>query len=308
MVKTNSFRFPSADGIHSVYACEWLPEAESRGVVHIVHGLSEYTERYDRFARFLASQGFIVCGSDHLGHGKTVTDKVFGWFAEQDGWHKVLTDVRTMHHLTKEKYPNLPYFFFGHSMGSFLTRQYLIDYPGEVDGAILSGTGQESMALLISGRLLSRLLVWLGKGKQVSSITVAFSVGAFNKKFKPNRTNVDWISRDETVQDTYLADPFCRFLPKTGMYADMIGGMHYIGKPKNVAKVDKSCPIFLLSGDKDPVGGQGKGVLKARDLYLWAGCTDVSCKLYPDGRHEMLNEINYEEVHQDVLQWLDSHL
>jgi alpha-beta hydrolase superfamily lysophospholipase len=308
MVKTNSFFFPSADGIHSVYACEWVPEGEIRGVVHIVHGLSEYTERYDRFARFLSAQGFIVCGSDHLGHGKTASDKVFGWFAEQDGWHKVLSDVRTMHHLTKEKHPNLPYFFFGHSMGSFLTRQYLIDYPGEVDGAVISGTGQESLTLIVLGRMLARFLTCMGQGRKVNPLTVALSIGAYNKQFKPNRTNVDWISRDEAVQDAYLADPFCRFLPTTGMFADMIGGMHYIGLPKNVARVDKSCPLFLLSGDKDPVGGQGKGVRKTRDLYLRAGCTDVSCKLYPDGRHEMLNELNYEEVHQDVLQWLEAHL
>ena len=308
MAKTNSFTFPSSDGVHSVCAFLWLPEGEARGIVHIIHGLSEYTERYDRFARFLTAQGFIVCGNDHLGHGKTASDKVFGWFAEKDGWHKVLTDVRTMHHTIKKQYPHLPYFFFGHSMGSFLGRQYMIDYPGEIDGAIISGTGQMSLPLLVSGLLLSRFLVLIGKGKQISPIVVALSVGAFNKKFKPNRTNVDWISRDEAVQDAYLADRFCRFLPATSMYADMIGGMHYIGIPKNVAKVDKSCPVFLLSGDKDPVGEQGKGVLKARDLYLRAGCTDISCKLYPEGRHEMLNELNYEEVHQDVLAWLEAHL
>lgn len=309
MVKTNSFRFPSSDGVHRCYAAEWLPEGQPRAVVQLVHGISEYVERYDRFARFLADRGFLVCGEDHLGHGKTAeADGVFGWFAEEKGWEKVLSDVHTLRELQGEKYPGLPYFLFGHSMGSFLTRSYLIRYPGTVSGALLSGTGQEPLPTVRFGRAVAQALVKAGRGRQVSPLITALSLGAYNRKFHPNRTAVDWISRDEAVQDAYLADPFCQFLPTAGMFRDMMDGLLLIGDPRNLTAMDKSTPVFLLSGDHDPVGQMGKGVVKVYDLFQAAGCTDVTLKLYRDGRHEMLNELNYEQVHRDVLAWLEARL
>jgi len=285
MVKTNSFRFPSADGIHQCYAAEWLPEGQPRGVVQIVHGISEYVERYDRFARFLAEQGFVVCGEDHLGHGKTAEDGVFGYFAEENGWNKVLSDIRTLKTLQTEKYPGLPYFLFGHSMGSFLTRTFLIRFPGEVSGAVISGTGQEPAPLVRAGRALTSLLVKAGKGKSRSALVIAMSLGSYNKAFKPNRTSVDWISRDEAVQDAYLADPFCRFLPTTGMFHDMLGGISFIGDFKNLSAMDKNTPVFFLSGDKDPVGQMGKGVVKVYDMFKAAGCQESIVKIVYGNRH-----------------------
>lgn len=309
MVKTNSFRFPSSDGIHQIYAAEWLPEGQPRGVVQIVHGISEYVERYDRFARFLTEQGFVVCGEDHLGHGKTAeVDGVFGWFAAEDGWNKVLTDIHTLHEMQGEKYPGVPYFFFGHSMGSFLTRSYLLLWPDALSGAVISGTGQEPDALIRGGHALTSALVRAGKGKEHNTLVLALSMGSYNRAFRPNRTAVDWISRDEAVQDAYVADPFCRFSPTTGMFHDMLGGLLTIGDPRKLITMDKDTPIFFLSGDKDPVGQMGKGVVKVYELFKNAGCTDVTLKLYRDGRHEMLNELNYEQVHKDVLEWLEAKL
>lgn len=308
MVKTNSFRFPSADGVHQVYAAEWIPESAPRGVVQIVHGISEYVERYDRFARFLAGQGFVVCGEDHLGHGRTAEDGVFGWFAEEKGWDKVLTDVHALRDLQREKYPGIPYFLFGHSMGSFLTRNYLICWPGDVSGAVISGTGQEPIPLIRGARALTAALVKAGRGRMRNPLVIALSLGAYNRAFVPNRTSVDWISREESVQDAYLADPFCRFLPTTGMFHDMFGGLLFIGDARNIAKMDKNTPVFFLSGEKDPVGQMGKGVVKVYNWFRDAGCTDVTLKLYRDGRHEMLNELNYEQVHKDVLDWLEARI
>lgn len=308
MVKTTSFRYPSSDGIHQVYAARWAPEGQPRAVVQIVHGISEYVERYDRFARFLAGEGFLVCGEDHLGHGKTAQDGVFGWFAHEDGWDKVLADTHRLTQLTREEYPGLPYFLFGHSMGSFLTRNYLIEFPGQVDGAILSGTGQEPAPAVALGKALASLLKKAGKGKAVSPLITALSLGAYNRNFTPNRTPVDWISRDIQVQDAYLADPFCVFQPSAGMFRDMMVGLSRIGKPSNLARMDKDTPVFFLSGDADPVGQMGKGVEKVYAMFRAAGCKDVSLRLYREGRHEMLNEINYEQVHQDVLSWLEAHL
>ncbi len=308
MVKTTSFRYPSSDGVHQIYAAQWLPEGGPRAIIQIVHGISEYVERYDRFARFLAGEGFLVCGEDHLGHGKTAEDKVYGWFAEEEGWDKVLTDTHRLTQLMQQEYPGTPYFLFGHSMGSFLTRNYLIRWPGEVSGAILSGTGQEPSLAIGMGKTLSSLLKRVGKGKSVSSLINALSLGAYNRSFAPNRTGVDWISRDETVQDAYLADPFCIFQPSVGMFRDMMEGLSRIAKPANLARMDKDTPIFFLSGDKDPVGQMGKGVEKVYAMFRSAGCKDVSLRLYREGRHEMLNELNYEQVHKDVLSWLEAHL
>lgn len=306
MASTNSFRYPSSDGIHQIYAARWLPQGQPRGVVQLVHGISEYVERYDRFARFLAGQGFIVCGEDHLGHGKTgETNGVFGYFAESCGWDKVLSDLHTLRTRMGAEHPGLPYFLFGHSMGSFLTRHYLLRWPGTVSGAILSGTGQEPEAALRAGRLLTSALVRAGKGRGRSRVVLALSLGAYNRAFRPNRTRVDWISRVEAVQDAYLADPFCRFVPTTGMFHDMLGGLLVIGDPRRLTAMDKSTPILLLSGDHDPVGQMGKGVVRVYDLFKAAGCADVTLKLYRDGRHEMLNERNYEQVHRDVLAWLE---
>lgn len=309
MVKTNSFYFPSCDGLHQIHAAQWLPEGRPRAVVQIVHGISEYVRRYDRFARFLASQGFLVCGEDHLGHGKTAeADGIYGWFAQEDGWSKVLTDVHTLRERMGQEYPGIPYFIFGHSMGSFLTRNYLIQWPGSVSGAILSGTGQESPLTVRLGRLAASAARRIGRGQAVSPLINALSLGAYNRQFAPNRTSVDWISRDETVQDAYLADPLCNFLPTAGMFRDMMDGLSLIGDPQNLKKMDPSTPVFFLSGDKDPVGQQGKGVEKVYEMFRAAGCTDVTCHLYRDGRHEMLNELNYEQVQRDILEWLEQRL
>lgn len=307
MVKTNSFYFPSSDGIHQIHASQWLPEGQPRGVVQIVHGISEYIDRYDRFARFLAEQGFLVCGEDHLGHGLTGdADGIFGWFAAEDGWGKVLSDIHTLRETVGAQCPDVPYFLFGHSMGSFLTRNYLLRWPGTVDGAVLSGTGQEPLPTVRAGRVLTTALVKAGKGKERNPLVLYLSLGAYNRNFKPNRTSVDWISRDEAVQDAYLADRFCRFTPTTGMFHDMLGGLLVIGDPKQLTAMEKSTPIFFLSGDHDPVGQMGKGVVKVYDMFKAAGCTDVTLKLYQGGRHEMLNELNYEQVQKDALAWLES--
>lgn len=309
MLKTNSFRFPSSDGIHACYVNQWFPQEQPRGVIQLVHGISEHVERYDRFARFLAGEGFLVCGGDHLGHGRTAqSDGVFGWFAQEKGWEKVLSDVRTLRLLQGEKYPGLPYFLFGHSMGSFLTRSYLIRYPGTLSGAILSGTAQEPLPAVRLARAVTQALVKAGKGRQVSPSITLLSLVAYNHKFAPNHSSVDWISRDEAARASYLADPLCKFVPTAGMFRDIMDGLLLIGNPKNLTSMDKATPIFFLSGDRDPVGQMGKGVMKAYDLFKAAGCQDVTLKLYRDGRHEMVNELNYEQVHRDVLAWLEDRL
>ncbi|USF28173.1 Monoacylglycerol lipase [Firmicutes bacterium ASF500] len=307
MIQTFDFSYPSSDKIHTVHAREWVPEGRPRGVVQIVHGVAEHIGRYDSVARFLASRGYVVCGEDHLGHGLTAGGK-FGYFGPKNGWDLVARDVRRLRQLEGEKLPNLPYVILGHSMGSFLTRTYLIRWPGTVDAAVLSGTGQEPAAAVASGKALSGSLCRLKGPDHVSRLVNELSLGSYNKAFKPNRTSSDWLSRDEAAVDAYLADPLCTFLPTVSMFRDMMGGLQFIASRANLAKMNKSTPIYLLSGDRDPVGSMGAGVRKVEGMLRSAGCRDVTVKLYPGGRHEMFNEINRQEVFNDLIAWIESKL
>ena len=308
MAMEQEFRYPSADGIHQCYAHQWLPEGEPRAVLQLVHGVAEYVERYAPFARWMADRGFLVVGGDHLGHGKTVDDGKYGYFGPRDGWTLVLRDIRSLRERTGQERPGLPYFMLGHSMGSFLTRTYLIDCPGTVDGAILSGTGQESPATVAMGRAVCGLFCRLNGPDSHSRFVYDLSLGAYNKQFRPNRTTADWICRDEAVVDAYLKDPFCTFQPTVGMFRDMMGGLKYISRRENLGRMDPSTPVCFFSGDRDPVGQNGAGVKKVYGFFRDAGCTDLELKLYPGGRHEMLNETNKAEVWADVLAWLEARL
>lgn len=307
MADRQEFFFPSHDGVHQCHAVEWRPEGRApRAVVQLVHGISEYILRYDGFARFLADRGFLVVGHDHLGHGGTASGRSeYGFLAERDGWRHLVEDVRSLRVRTGEAHPGLPYFLLGHSMGSFVARTYLIDYPGTLDGCILSGTGQEPGALVAFGHLLTGVL-GCGWGKRkVNALVKALTLDPYNKKFAPNRTSADWISRDTAVVDAYCADPLCSFYPTVGMNHDMLGGLRYIANRANLARMDTNTPVYFFSGDADPVGQEGQGVQKVAGWFRDAGGRDVTVKLYPGGRHEMLNETNREEVYQDVLGWLE---
>ncbi len=308
MAVFSEYTFPSNDGTHQIACYRWAPEGAPRAVVQIVHGVVEHMGRYGAFARFLADRGYLVVGGDHLGHGKTVTDGKYGHLAHRDGWMLATADVHALRERTGEEFPGLPYFLFGHSMGSFLTRTYLCVYPGTVTGAILSGTGQEKAALVAAGRAISSAVCALKGPDTVSDLVYDLSLGGYNKQFRPNRTTADWISRDEKAVDLYLADPFCTFKPTAGLFRDMMEGLQFISNKKNLAKMDPNTPVYLFSGDNDPVGSNGRGVEKVYGYFKAAGTKDLTMKLYPGGRHEMLNELNRDEVYADVLAWLERHV
>lgn len=296
------FTYPSSDGVHQIHAVLWLPEREPRGVVQLVHGICEYALRYDPFAQFLTENGFAVTGNDHLGHGLTAKGPgEYGYFAD---WWALVKDVRALRETVGKLVPGVPYFLLGHSMGSFVTRTYLIDYPGTLTGAILSGTGQEPAVTVAAGKLLAGL----GDPHKVNKLFYDLSIGAYNKQFAPARTGADWICRDEAVVDAYLADPLCNFQTTAGMNHAMMTGLQYVANKKNLAKMDRNTPIYFFAGDEDPVGASGKGVRKVAGWFRDAGVKDVTVKLYPGGRHEMLNETNKEEVYADTLAWIEGHL
>ena len=303
MLQTISY--PSCDGVHTIHTVQWLPEGEPRGVIQIVHGVAEYVERYAPLAHYLTERGYVVCGEDHLGHGHTAAGQ-FGYFAPRGGWDLVARDIRQLRVLQGERHPGLPYVMLGHSMGSFLTRTYLIRWPGTLDGAVLSGTGQEPAPLVALGRLLAGGLCALRGPGDVRDLVYQLSLGAYNRAFRPNRTTADWLSRDEGAVDANLRDPLCAFRPTVSMFRDMMTGLRFIARRDNLARMERATPVYFLSGDRDPVGSMGAGVKKVAGMFRAAGCGDVTLKLYPGGRHEMFNEINRQEVMDDLLAWLQS--
>ncbi len=305
----HDFFYLSADGRTNIHAVRWQGEDAPRGVVQIAHGICDHVERYDHLADWLVEHGFVVVANDHLGHGKSWQEpERQGAFGEKNGWELALSDMERLREQTAAQYPGLPYFLLGHSMGSFLTRTYLIKYPGRVTGAILSGTGQQDPRLLKSGYALARAVCLLRGPLCRTAFLKKLMFGSYNLGFRPNRTEYDWVCGNDEVVDAYCQDPACQFLPTAGLCRDMMGGLLFISDPDNLELMEKNTPVLLVSGDKDPVGENGKGVERSYQGFLQAGCADVQCKLYPEGRHEILNEVWRETVYRDLLTWMEERL
>lgn len=304
MVK-NEFTFLSRDGKTALHTAEWLPEGTPRAVLQISHGVSEYILRYGEFAQYLTERGFAVVGNDHLGHGMSVAGGAPRlYFGPAGSWDTVVEDLYALRRLEGQKFPGLPYFLLGHSMGSFLARTYLIRYPGTVDGAILMGTGQMPPALVTGGRAFSAA-EGLRVGRERPSPAVQkLAFGAYNKAFAPNRTAFDWVSSDPATVDFYVSDPFCGENPSVGLFREMLQGVAFITKRANVDRMNRNTPVLFVSGGEDPVGERGRGVLRAYESFRRAGVRDVSMKLYPGARHEILNDFCRREVCQDLSDWL----
>lgn len=304
---TKEFTYLSANGKTHIHAVEWLPEGEVKAVLQIAHGVSEYILRYAPFAEFLTQRGFAVVGHDHLGHGDSVgSSDTPLYFGGRGSWDDVVDDIEQRRCLAREQFPSVPYFLLGHSMGSFLARTYLIRYPGQVDGAIIMGTGQMGPALVQGGLLVAAVeSARIGEDK-VSPLVDKLAFGAYNKPFAPNRTSHDWLSVNEKNVDDYLAHPQCGGMPTIGLFREMLHGIAFITKQENAAKMDRHTPILFISGGMDPVGDLGKGVKRAYESFQRAGMEDVSIQIYPELRHEILNEACREEVYTDIFNWLAS--
>ena len=305
----SDYSFLSANRKTQIHVRRCTPDAAPRAIVQLAHGICEYIDRYDAFAEFLASKGFLVVGNDHLGHGKSFSDEEDkGFFAESSGWELAVNDMHQLHKMTAEEFPGLPYFLFGHSMGSFLTRTYIIKYPSELSGAVICGTGQQSNALIQSGRKIGRTELHFKGAKFRSQLLNNMAFGSYNSGFEEKRTPFDWLTRDTAVVDAYIADPLCGFVPTAGLFTDMMDGIAYISRSSNLQRMDTALPVLFISGDRDPVGENGKGVLKAYTSFLNAGMTDVTLKLYHDCRHEILNELCRAQVMNDVAVWINSKM
>lgn len=298
--------FYPSKGAGTIHACRWTPEGEPKAVLQIVHGIAETVDRYDDFADFLTSHGFVVVAEDHMGHGGSVNDHLGyfsgGWFAAVDDTYQLLAD-------TKAAYPGLPYVLFGHSMGSFMARTILCRYPDSgISAAVICGTGwQPGFALPVAVKAAETICRRDGE-KKASPVLEKLMFGTYNQKVEHPRTAYDWLTRDSKIVDAYIADPLCGFTPTAGLCRDLVKGIAYIQQGKNLAFMEKDLPVFFIAGGHDPVGSYGKGVKKTAEVFKKAGMTDVSLKLYPLGRHEILNEINKTEVYADVLGWIEAKI
>lgn len=303
------FQFQSDDGTQ-VHVYNWAPEDTTvKGVVQIAHGMAETAKRYERFAELLTGHGYIVYANDHRGHGKTAGSlENVGYLADSEGFDWMVRDVKKLTDLIKGENPDLPLFLFGHSMGSFVSQRYLMLHGNELTGAILSGTNG-SQALLHNVGLLAASFDVRKNGRKAHSHQMnKLSFGTFNKAFRPNRTEYDWLSRDEEEVDKYINDPYCGGIFTGGFFYDFMKGLKETDKVENVKLVPKTLPIYLCSGDKDPVGNYGKGVKKLHDTYRKVGIQDVSMTLYPGARHEILNETNRDEVMNNILDWIEARV
>ncbi|WP_240902539.1 alpha/beta hydrolase [Aquitalea denitrificans] len=300
------FTLPAADG-HRIHGCCWQPPATQavRAVVLICHGMSEHAARYQPLALQLAERGIAVYAHDHRGHGPHAAHH--GWFAAADGWDKVVADVDSVRQYIASHHPGLPLILLGHSMGSFIARQYFLQHGAQLAGLVLSATGYRQRPLAWVLRQLARLAGKLGGANLPSAFMARLIFGSFNLGFFPARTRVDWLSRDTAQVAAYQADPLCGFDPTPGLWADLFGGIMALeqGEADARSSLPRACPVYLLAGSRDPVslGRLALGQLEIR--YRDAGLQDVSSKVYPGGRHEMFNETNREQVVADLQIWLE---
>lgn len=295
-------------GAGKIHACRWTPEGEPRAVLQIVHGIAEFVERYDDFANYLTRQGFLVVAEDHMGHGQSINGEgIQGYF--HGGWFTAVEDTMQLLRDTRQAYPNLPYILFGHSMGSFMARTILCKYPDSgITAAIICGTGwQPAFALPALIRVVESICKKTGETRPNEKLQ-GMVFGSYNNKVEHPRTPYDWLTRDAKIVDAYIAHPLCGFTASCGLLRDMMKGISFIEQPVNLNAMRKDLPVFFIAGGDDPVGSYGKGVQQAANAFRKAGMKDVSVRIYPLCRHEILNEINKEEVCEDVLNWIETKI
>ena len=256
MAIVSEYFFPSSDGKTLIHVNQWTPsDREIVGVVQIAHGVAEYGARYAPFAQYLCGHGFVVAANDHLGHGQSLIENApMVYLGDEDGWRHTVDDMEELRRRMTKAFPDKPYFLFGHSMGSFLARTYLIRYPGTLTGCVLCGTSHQSGAIIAGGKLVAdHEIKRLGrKAYSVKADDLAF--GAYNKAFAPARTRFDWISANKENVDAYIADPLCGGDTTLGLFRDMLDGLDCITRQSNINRMDKNLPVFFISGDQDQWG------------------------------------------------------
>jgi alpha-beta hydrolase superfamily lysophospholipase len=292
-----------ADDGQRLLGRRWLPEGRPRAIVQIAHGLAEHSARYARFAGALNAAGYGAYANDFRGHGPKAAAADLGHFADRDGWAKCVGDLWALNRLIAAEQPGAPIVFLGHSLGSFLGRQFVAEHSQALAGAAYSGSNGKPPPIATLGRLIARAeRLRLGKrGK--SRVIFQMWFGDFNKPFQPARTAFDWLSRDPQEVDAYVADPLCGFMFTTQLAIDVLDALPYLSSPASLEPIRKDMPIYVFSGERDPVGANIQGLIGALKA---AGFTRLTTHIYPGARHETLNETNRDEVTRDLIAWLDA--
>lgn len=291
---------------HRIPVYRWFVD-NPKGAVLILHGMAEHGQRYERLAGELNQAGYTVMAIDHRGHGPDTPDAGLGTFAPENGWKKVLDDVDQVWEHLRKSCPKVPLFVLGHSMGSFITQGWLMRKPEHVVGAVLSGSNFAPRILLKLGRMVTLMESYRIGTSGCSKLVDTLTFGSYNTAFKPVRTQFDWLSRDPAEVDTYIADEHCGFQCTNSLWLDLFQGLLSISSVSALKNIDSQLPLYILGGDKDPVGQAGKGLRKLAGAMSAAGLTDITTDIWPDGRHEMFNEINRDDVSAKLTTWLDHH-
>ena len=292
-------------GAGKIHGCIWCGEEMPKAVVQIVHGIAEHILRYEECAEYLVENGYAVVGEDHMGHGGSVAKgEDPGYF--HGGWFAAVEDTMKLMKIARQRFGDVPFFLFGHSMGSFMARTVLAKYPDSgISGCIICGTGWQSDALLAVSIPTAKLICKREGEKHPSELLHKLAFGSYNKRVEHQRTEYDWLTRDDRTVNAYIADPLCGFTASAGLMRDMLTGIAYIQTREALGAMNRQTPCFFIAGGDDPVGEYGKGVRKVADVFKKVGMKSVSIRIYPLCRHEILNEINREEVFEDVLEWIE---
>ncbi len=295
----NEYTFKSTNGINSIHCCEWVPEGKPVAILQLVHGMAEHITRYGAFAEYLAKNGILVAGHDHIGHGESCDPKDWGYFGPKDGWLTMINDVEEHRKLIDEKYPGIPHFILGHSMGSFVVRSYLAKYGRDINGAIVMGTANKNGAVGAGKTLVSMIRKFKGD-RHLSKLVTNMAFGSYLKRIPDAKSAYDWLSRDPEIVKKYDEDPGCGFTFTAAGYADLFGFLGYMDSEECYKDTNVNIPILVVAGEEDPVGAYGVGPKEYYEKLKSLGCEKASLKLYPGMRHEILNEIGKEEVYEDM--------
>ncbi len=307
-MKKEDFYFDSRDGISRIHAVRYLPEqGEVTCVMQIVHGMAEYIERYEEFASFLTDRGIVVTGEDHLGHGKSVdADGTYGYFCSQDAATVLVRDVHRLKKLTQEIYPSVPYVILGHSMGSFILRNYMCRYGSGISGAIIAGTGMQRVGLIRLGKLVAGIQRLFCGDHHVSRLIDRLVFSSYNNRIEKPCNDFAWLSRNAENVEKYKEDSLCGFTFTVNGFRTSFELISRIQKRENLERIPKNLPVLMVSGTEDPVGEYGAGVYRACESMKAVGINDITLKLYDRDRHELLNETDRAAVMQDIYDWLKS--
>lgn len=305
----NKFFYNSADKKTEINALIWIPKNKPKAILQIAHGMTEYILRYDKFANFLNDNDILVCGNDHLGHGNSICSKAnLGYFSEKNGHTIVVDDMKKLHDSISQKYKSLPYFIMGHSMGSFLAREYISRYGETIDGAIIMGTGWNPSFTVHSGKALCKIIGGFKGSKYKSKMINNIAFGSYNNKFDDKDHGLAWLTRDKAETKKYREDPLCGFMFSINGFYNLFDVILYVQDSAHINHIPKNLPIFIISGKDDPVGNYGQAPKILYDKYKEAKITKITKRIYINNRHEILNDYDKITVYNDILQWIQNQL